>query len=79
MSVQAKDVLIVPLDAEVSEGAPSHLIKIGSAEIGLGWADGHDDGALRLELDDPSFANPISARLKRVGEGDLFELVWNRP
>ncbi|PKU22923.1 DUF736 domain-containing protein [Telmatospirillum siberiense] len=81
LSVQTKNVRIVPDARATSENAPSHRIYIGRVEVGAGWSkrstEGHD--YLGLKLDDPSFNAPIYANLVSDEEGDGFSLIWSRP
>ena len=81
LSVQAKNVRIVP-DARASgEHAPSHRIFIGRVEIGAAWSKRSNEGRdyLGLKLDDPSFNAPIYANLVTDEDGDGSSLIWSRP
>jgi len=77
VNVKAK---IVANDAKKSEGAPDFRIYAGRAELGAAWKarsngeDGRD--YLSVQLDDPSFPEPIRAALFEE-DGAAF-LVWNR-
>jgi uncharacterized protein (DUF736 family) len=85
LSVQARNVRIVPEDSVPSESAPSHRVFVGRVEIGAAWskrsAEGRD--CLSLKLDDPSFTQPIYANLfdDSVVEGgeETYSLIWSRP
>ena len=81
LSLQAKNVRIIPDTRASGENAPSHRIYIGRVEVGAGWAkrsgEGHD--YLGLKLDDPSFTSPIYANLVSAEEGEGFSLIWSRP
>lgn len=79
LSVQAKDVRIVPTDA-TSDNAPSHRAFIGDAEVGAGWSKRTSDDRpyLSVKLDDPSFVGPIFTQLFENADGG-FDLVWTRP
>ena len=65
-----------------NDKAPDFKLVVGDKEFGAAWrakAKG-DDGKLflRVELDDPSFANPIRAALFENGEEGKGALVWTR-
>ena len=81
LSVQAKDVRIVPESGKPGDSAPSHRIYVGSAEIGAAWRKRSGEGRdyLALKLDDPSFAAPVYANLFANDEGPAFSLIWSRP
>lgn len=81
ISVQAKNVRIVPEDAPASENAPSHRVFVGRAEIGAAWAKRSNEGRdyLGIKLDDPSFTSPIYANLFDDEDGKGFSLIWSRP
>ncbi|MGH1478970.1 MAG: DUF736 domain-containing protein [Geminicoccales bacterium] len=77
MNVKAK---IVANDQKKSESAPDFRIFAGRAELGAAWkaqskADEPRD-YLSVQLDDPSFSEPIRAALFEE-DGAAF-LVWNR-
>ena len=77
MNVKAR---IVANDQKKSEGAPDFRIFAGRAELGAAWkaqTNGKEPrDYLSVQLDDPSFAEPIHAALFEE-EGTAF-LVWNR-
>lgn len=82
LSVQAKNVRIVPQDGRTNDKAPSHRVFVGRAEIGAAWSEtasstGRD--YLALKLDDPSFNAPIYANLFEDEEGGNYSLIWSRP
>ncbi len=81
LSVQAKNVRIVPEDSRASDNAPSHRVFVGKAEIGAAWAKRSNEGRdyLGLKLDDPSFTAPIFANLFDDEEGEGYSLIWSRP
>ncbi len=81
LSVQAKNVRIVPETGRSSENAPSHRVFVGRAEIGAAWAKRSNEGRdyLGLKLDDPSFNAPIFANLFDDEDGDGYSLIWSRP
>ena len=71
---------IVANDQKRSEGAPDFRIYAGRAELGAAWRarTGGDEPRdyLSVQLDDPSFPEPIRAALFEE-DGAAF-LVWNR-
>ena len=77
MNVKAK---IVANDQKKSDGAPDFRIYAGRAELGAAWkatTNGEEPrDYLSVQLDDPSFHEPIRAALFDE-EGAAF-LVWNR-
>ena len=81
LSVQAKNVRIVPDARAAGDNAPSHRIFIGRVEIGAAWSKRSNEGRdyLGLKLDDPSFTAPIYANLIEDEEGDGFGLIWSSP
>lgn len=81
LSVQAKNVRIVPEIRATGENAPSHRVLVGRAEIGAAWSKTSNEGRdyLGLKLDDPSFNAPIYANLFDDEEGEGFSLIWSRP
>ena len=81
LSVQAKNVRIVPDQRATGENAPSHRVLVGRAEIGAAWSKRSNEGRdyLGLKLDDPSFNAPIYANLFDDEGEDTFSLIWSRP
>ena len=81
LSVQAKNVRIVPDSRASGENAPSHRVLVGRAEIGAAWSKQSNEGRdyLGLKLDDPSFNAPIYANLFKDEDGDTHSLIWSRP
>lgn len=84
LSVQAKNVRIIPEEGSTNDNAPSHRVFVGRAEIGAAWSKRSNEGRdyLSLKLDDPSFTAPIYANLfdDPVAEGEeSFSLIWSRP
>jgi len=81
LSVQAKNVRIVPETRAIGENAPSHRVLVGRAEIGAAWSKRSNEGRdyLGLKLDDPSFNAPIYANLFDDEDGEAFSLIWSRP
>ena len=81
LSLQTKNVRIVPDARATGENAPSHRLFVGRAEIGAAWSKTSNEGRayLGLKLDDPSFNAPIYANLFDDEEGEGFSLIWSRP
>ena len=80
LSVQTKNVRIVPEANRANDNAPSHRVFVGRAEIGAAWSKRSNEGRdyLSVKLDDPSFNAPIYANLFDEEEGDSFTLIWSR-
>ena len=72
----------VPNDNREHENAPAFRIFIGPSRIGDAWeARSNGDPPkdyLRVKLDDPCLAEPISAALFPAEDGSSAQLVWNR-
>ncbi len=83
LSVQAKNVRIVPEEGSTNGNAPSHRVFVGRAEIGAAWSKRSNEGRdyLSLKLDDPSFTAPIYANLfdDTVVEGEETERPVRTP
>jgi uncharacterized protein (DUF736 family) len=81
LSVQAKNVHIVPETTRSGENAPSHRVYVGRVEIGAAWSKRSNEGRdyLGLKLDDPGFTAPIFANLFDDEDGDGYSLIWSRP
>lgn len=81
LSVQAKNVRIVPEANRSGDNAPSHRVMVGRAEIGAAWSKRSNEGRdyLGLKLDDPSFNAPIYANLFDDEDGEGLSLIWSRP
>lgn len=80
LSVQAKNVRIVPEPKRANDNAPSHRVFVGRAEIGAGWTKTSGEGRdyLSLKLDDPSFAAPVYCNLFDDEDGESYSLIWSR-
>src|SRR3546814_13161559 len=54
LSVQARNVRIVPETSQANENAPSHRVFVGRAEIGAAWTKRSNEGRdyLGLKLDE---------------------------
>lgn len=81
LSLQAKNVRVVPDNRASGENAPTHRVYVGRVEIGAAWAkkSKEDRSYLGLKLDDPSFTAPIYANLVEAEDGEGFSLIWSRP
>jgi uncharacterized protein (DUF736 family) len=81
LSLQAKNVRIVPLPTSTNENAPTHRVLVGRIEIGAGWSKVSGDGRpyIGLKLDDPSFNAPIFANLFEDEDDKTHSLIWSRP
>ena len=81
LSVQAKNVRIVPETNRSGDNSPSHRVYVSRVEIGAAWAKRSNEGRdyLGLKLDDPSFTAPIFANLFDDEEGEGYSLIWSRP
>jgi uncharacterized protein (DUF736 family) len=81
LSVQAKNVRIVPEDNRQNENAPTHRVFVGRAEIGAAWTkrSASQRDYLSVKLDDPSFTAPIFANLFDDEGEDTYTLIWSRP
>ena len=79
------ELILVPVDKRVAENAPDYGIHLGDddgAEVGAGWKrTGEKAGDyISLQLDDPSFRQPIRANLFQADDkGMAFTLLWSRP
>jgi uncharacterized protein (DUF736 family) len=62
------------------QGDPSHIVLIGGATLGAAWSRPASRGhvVLALEIDDPSFAAPITAELIPSTDAGNFDLIWRR-
>jgi uncharacterized protein (DUF736 family) len=80
LSVQAKNVRIVPETNRTNDNAPSHRVFVGRAEIGAAWPKRSNEGRdyLSVKLDDPSFTAPIYANLFEAEDGETYNLIWSR-
>ncbi|WP_024879207.1 DUF736 domain-containing protein [Methylosinus sp. LW3] len=81
LSVQAKNVRIIPETSRSGENAPSHRVYVGRIEIGAAWSKRSNEGRdyLGIKLDDPSFTAPIFANLFDDENGEGYSLIWSRP
>ncbi|UCI09512.1 DUF736 domain-containing protein [Mesorhizobium sp. B1-1-8] len=79
------DVAIVAAEASDTENAPDYRVHAGSEDgpaIGAGWKrSGEKAGAfVALQIDDPTFVQPIRANLFQNGDDKAsWSLQWSRP
>lgn len=69
------EVAILPTDDTAAENAPEHRVFLDGLEVGAAWDRTGDKAGsyLSLTIDDPSFYEPIRARLF---EADAKKGVW---
>ena len=81
LSLQTKNVRVVPEANRSGDNAPSHRVFVGRVEIGAAWSKRSNEGRdyLGLKLDDPSFTAPIYANLVEDEDGQNYSLIWSRP
>src|SRR6266581_5340589 len=82
------ELILIPVDKRDAENAPDYRIHLGDVdgsevgpEVGAGWKrTGEKAGEyVSLQLDDPSFAQPIRANLFQSGDDkSVWSLLWNR-
>ena len=79
------ELVLLPAENTDAENAPDYRIHLGDErgpEIGAGWKrTGEKAGEyVSLQLDDPTFTQPIRANLFQSGEDkSVWSLLWNRP
>ena len=83
------ELVLIPVDRSDAENAPDYRLYLGDddgaevgPEVGAGWKrTGEKAGDyISLQLDDPSFRQPIRANLFQADdEGMEFDLLWSRP
>jgi len=79
------DIAIVPAEPSDAENAPDYRLHAETEdgpEIGAGWKRSSEKAGeyLSIHLDDPSFAQPIRAKLFRNGDDVTSRsLHWSRP
>ncbi|SCB50838.1 Uncharacterized conserved protein, DUF736 family [Bradyrhizobium yuanmingense] len=70
LSLQERNVRIVPEASRSRNNAPNHRIYVGRVEIGAAWSKRSNEGRdyLGLKLDDPSFrSDPLQPARRRSG------------
>lgn len=78
------ELVIVPADNSDAENAPNYRIHVGDEEgpeVGAGWTrTGEKAGEyLALQIDDPTFTQPLRANLFQSGsDRSAFHLLWTR-
>ncbi|CAM3245400.1 Uncharacterized conserved protein, DUF736 family [Paracoccus aminovorans] len=84
--VLENDISIIPVEPSDVENAPNYRVHLGSdehgPEIGAAWTESSDKAGeyLSLLIDDPTFTQPIRARLFQNGaNATLWSLHWSRP
>jgi uncharacterized protein (DUF736 family) len=83
------ELILVPVDKRDAENAPDYRIHLSDddgaevgPEVGAGWKRSGEKAGdyTSLQLDDPSFRQPIRANLFQADDtGTVFTLLWNRP
>lgn len=78
--------VLVPAEHSDAENAPDYRVHLGDdadgPEVGAGWKrTGEKAGEyVSLQLDDPTFAQPIRANLfQSADDKSSWGLYWNRP
>jgi uncharacterized protein (DUF736 family) len=80
------EIVLVPAEPSETENAPDYRVRLGQddngPEIGAGWKRSGEKAGdyVSLQLDDPTFAQPIRANLFQSGDDkSAWGLHWNRP
>ena len=79
------ELTIVPAEHSDAENAPDYRVHAGDEdgpEVGAGWTrTGEKAGEyVALQIDDPTFPQPIRANLFQSGsDRSAFHLLWTRP
>lgn len=72
----------IPNDSKENAAAPDFRVVSGYSELGAAWsrrtATADPREYLSVQLDDPGWANAISAALFPADGGQTAQLVWNR-
>lgn len=71
------EIALIPA-TKSSDAAPDYRAVAGQADIGAAWrkTSKNDNEYLLVKLDDPSFKEPLVARLVSMTEG--WRLLWSR-
>lgn len=75
------EVTILPADDTDAENTPEHRVFLDGIEVGAAWErTGEKAGTwLSINIDDPSFGEPIRARLFEAdAKKDIWSLHWSR-
>lgn len=75
------EVAILPADDTEAKNAPEHRVFLDGLEVGAAWDRTGDKAGsyLSLTIDDPSFAEPIRARLFEAdAKKGAWTLHWTR-
>jgi uncharacterized protein (DUF736 family) len=80
LTIDAK-VKIAPMSFEADDNRPNYRVMtaVGGHEIGAGWikrSQSDDSSYISVQIDDPSFPEPIRAILKE--RDGTFDLIWTR-
>jgi uncharacterized protein (DUF736 family) len=80
LSLQAKNVRLVPEENLANDNAPNYRVFVGAIEIGAAWNKRSNEGRdyISVKLDDPSFAQPIYANLFEDDDHQGHTLIWSR-
>ncbi|WP_413992255.1 DUF736 domain-containing protein [Labrys okinawensis] len=79
------DIALVAMDASDTENAPDYRVHADSdegPEIGAGWKRSSEKAGeyISIQLDDPTFPQPIRANLFQNGDDKTsWSLHWSRP
>lgn len=79
------NIAIVPAEASETDNAPDFRVHLGDEdgpEIGAGWKRSSDKAGefVSIQLDDPTFVQPIRANLFQNGDDKAsWSLHWSRP
>lgn len=79
------DVTIIAAEASDTDNAPDYRVHGGSSdgpEIGAGWKRSSEKAGeyVSVQLDDPTFSQPIRANLFQNGDDKTsWSLHWSRP
>lgn len=81
-----REITILPVEPSEVENAPNYRVHHGAddnaPEIGAAWTETSEKAGeyLSLLIDDPTFTQPIRARLFQNGaDATSWSLHWNRP
>ncbi len=81
MTINVKTKILANAD-KANDKAPDYRVYAGGAELGAAWCEQSSGDEAReylsVQLDDPSFAEPIRAAFFENAEEGTGVLVWNR-